>query len=501
MRIAFFTDTFLPQVNGVSNTLMQYSRYLTQRGIAHVFYTPAYKDHKADDGTYPVVRFPSVPFALYPQVRLALPAQASLRRHLQAFQPDVVHIVTEFGMGLAGLKAARQMNLPIVMSYHTNFDQYLSHYGLTLLEEPLWQYMRWFHSFAHKTFCPSDNTLHKLTFRGIENLAVWSRGIDHTRFSPEFRSAALRRKLGAEGKLLYLYVGRISAEKGIDVYADSIRAFNKRHKNEARFVFTGDGPFLPSLKAMNIGNAVFTGTLRGRALSEIYASCDVFVFPSDNETFGNVMLEAMASGTPGICVDAGGLKDFTAHGENALCLRAAQCPRARRTPWIAMMVGTPARARSAQARCGRPPKAKLGRQYLIGLLRMYNIPFALPVRKGRISSGFVFERTEPYAKLHGALSIRTGYFGNPQFHAPAARDRLSKRIRHRPAGAGYLFHLSDGEKPQPPSLRPEMARLAQPTRCLRLSFQQKPKKASSFAYTLGLLCHYFLDSACHLLCV
>ena len=100
---------------------MQYSRYLTRQGIAHVFFTPAYKDPKADDGAYPVVRFPSVPFALYPQVRLALPAPASLRRHLQAFQPDVVHIATEFGMGLAGLKAARQMNLPIVMSYHTNF--------------------------------------------------------------------------------------------------------------------------------------------------------------------------------------------------------------------------------------------------------------------------------------------------------------------------------------------------------------------------------------------
>ena len=112
-------------------------------------------------------------------------------------------------------------------------------------------------------------------------------------------------------------MGRISAEKGIDVYADSIRAFNERHKNEARFIFTGDGPFLPSLKAMNIENTIFTGTLRGRALSEIYASCDVFVFPSDNETFGNVMLEAMASGVPGICVDAGGLRDFTAHGENA----------------------------------------------------------------------------------------------------------------------------------------------------------------------------------------
>ena len=129
---------------------------------------------------------------------------------------------------------------------------------------------------------------------------------------------------------MYLYVGRISAEKGIDVYAESIRQFNRLHGSRARFVFTGDGPGLAVLQGLQMENAVFTGALRGQALSEVYASCDVFVFPSANETFGNVMLEAMASGTPGICVDAGGLKDFTIHGENALCARRAARPRSRR---------------------------------------------------------------------------------------------------------------------------------------------------------------------------
>jgi glycosyltransferase involved in cell wall biosynthesis len=317
VKIAFFTDTFLPQINGVSNTLCQFSRYLAQQGIAHRFFTPAYKDGPTDEGAYPVVRFPSMPFALYPQVRLALAAATAVRKQLLDFHPDVVHVVTEFSMGYAGLKAARQLGLPVVMSYHTNFDQYLEHYRLETLTEPLWQYMRWFHSFACLNLCPSENTLRRLTFRGIRNLAVWSRGIDASRFSPRFASSALRNELGGEDKLLYLYVGRISAEKGIGVYAESIRRFNARHQSRARFVFTGDGPYLPALKAMNLENAVFTGALCGQALSEVYASCDVFVFPSDNETFGNVMLEAMASGTPGICVDAGGLKDFTAHGENA----------------------------------------------------------------------------------------------------------------------------------------------------------------------------------------
>ena len=338
MRIAFFTDTFLPQINGVSNTLCQLSRYLTQRGVAHRFFTPAYKEETTDEGAYPVVRFPSVPFALYPQVRLAMTTSAAVKKQLLAFQPDVVHIVTEFSMGFAGLKAARQLGIPVVMSYHTNFDQYLEHYKLELLEEPLWQYMRWFHSFARLNLCPSENTLLRLRFRGVQNLAVWSRGIDSARFSPRFASRALRRELGGDNALLYLYVGRISAEKGIDIYAQSIRAFNARRPGQARFVFTGDGPYLQTLKAMNMENTVFTGALHGRALSEVYASCDVFVFPSDNETFGNVMLEAMASGTPGICVDAGGLRDFTANGENA-CVCAPRSAAALTEAMEAMMDG------------------------------------------------------------------------------------------------------------------------------------------------------------------
>jgi glycosyltransferase involved in cell wall biosynthesis len=317
VRIAFFTDTFPPQINGVSNTLYYFSRYLTQKQIAHLFFTPEYKGDKTDEGAYAAVRFPSVPFVLYPQVRLALPGISDVHDRLRAFRPDVVHIVTEFGMGLKGLLAARRLGLPVVMSYHTDFDRYLAHYGLGLLEEPLWRYMRWFHSFARVNLCPSEQTLRRLAFRGIQNLAVWSRGIDPARFSPRFYSQALRRSLGAENKLLYLYVGRVSAEKGIGVYADAIRRFNARHPDRAMFAFTGDGPYLDTLRAMNVNNMIFTGALRGQPLSEIYASCDVFVFPSDNETFGNAMLEAMASGAAGICADAGGLKDFTAHGQNA----------------------------------------------------------------------------------------------------------------------------------------------------------------------------------------
>lgn len=317
-----------------------------------------------------------MPFALYPQVRLAVTTTASAKKQLLEFKSDVVHIVTEFTMGLAGLKAARQLEHPVVMSYCTNFDQHLSHYGLTLLEEPLWQYMKWFHSFARLNLCPSENTLLRLKFRGIQDLAVWSRGIDSTRFSPRFHSQSLRRSLGGENKLLYLYVGRISKEKCIDVYAQSIQTFNRKHGDRVRFVFTGDGPYLSTLQAMNIENTVFTGALRRQALSEVYASCDVFVFPSDNETFGNVMLEAMASGTPGICADAGGLKDFTAHGENA-CVCAPRDSGALAEAMEAMMD----ESLRGRIRAGalRTAGERSWETIFDGLLRRY--PPALPVSK------------------------------------------------------------------------------------------------------------------------
>ena len=317
MRIAFFTDTFYPQINGVTNTFSYLSNYLYLNNIEHIFFAPDYEVEQYEKSKIPVIRFKGIAPPIYPECRLAFPHFGKVLESLNAFQPDVVHIATEQGVGFSGLRAARELNLPIVMSYHTNYDKYLDFYNLNYLDKALWTYLKWFHSFAEVNLCPSVNTLQELKQRGFSGLDIWSRGIDLNRFSPDYYSKSVRTKFGGSDKTIFLYVGRIAKEKGLDTLVESIRVVNEKHKDKILFVFTGDGPYLEELSSLKIPNTVFTGAKQGKELAEIYASSDVFVFPSGSETFGNVMLEAMASGLPGICVNSGGVIDFAVHKENA----------------------------------------------------------------------------------------------------------------------------------------------------------------------------------------
>lgn len=321
MRIAFFTDTFYPQINGVSNTLSYLSRYLQKKNVEHIFFAPDYGFESEECAGLPVIRFRGIRPLIYPECRIAFVPQGKMTGILSDFDPDVVHIVTEVSMGLAGLRAATALGLPVVMSYHTNFDQYLDFYHLTHLSQALWAYMKWFHSFALVNLCPSYDTLEAMKGRGFQNLDIWSRGIDLRRFHPSHFSPELREKLGAEDKTVFLYVGRISAEKGLDVLMESIRSVNETHGGRVQFWITGDGPFLGKIASLKLPNVVLTGEKRGAELARIYASADAFVFPSGTETFGNVLLEAMASGLPAICTDSGGVTDYTVQGQNALVCR------------------------------------------------------------------------------------------------------------------------------------------------------------------------------------
>jgi glycosyltransferase involved in cell wall biosynthesis len=284
-------------------------------------FAPDYETAAEEYSETPVLRFKGIKPSIYPECRLAFPPHARVMEALHSFAPDLIHIATEQGIGYSGLKAARELGVPVVMSYHTNYDTYLDYYNLGYLSRPVWSYVRWFHNFADLNLCPSENTLRALDRRGFKRLDIWTRGIDRRRFSPDHFTKETREMLGAGGRTVFLYVGRIAREKGLELLAQSIIAVNQMRGDEVLFVFTGDGPYLEPLKAMDIPNMVFTGPLTGVKLSQIYASSDVFMFPSGSETFGNVMLEAMASGLPGICVDAGGVTDFTVHGKNAYLCR------------------------------------------------------------------------------------------------------------------------------------------------------------------------------------
>ena len=321
MRIAFFTDTFYPQINGVSNTLSYLSRYLRKRGVEHLFFAPDYGFESGECAGLPVARFWGFRPLIYPECRLSFVPLEKMTGLLADFAPDVVHIVTEATLGLSGLRAADALGVPIVMSYHTNFDQYLRFYHLTHLSQALWAYMKWFHGFALANLCPSRDTLEAMRRRGFQNLGIWSRGIDLERFSPSHASPELREALGGKDKTVFLYVGRVSAEKGLDVLAKSICTVNESHGGEAQFWITGDGPYRKEIESLGLPNVVFTGEKRGGELSRIYASADAFVFPSGTETFGNALLEAMASGLPAVCTDSGGVTDYAVPGKNALVCR------------------------------------------------------------------------------------------------------------------------------------------------------------------------------------
>ena len=313
MRIAYFTDTFYPEINGVTNTLSKLSKYLNNNDIEHIFFAPQYSDEESEKE---IMRFKGYHIPFSPNSRFALPYNSVIKEKLIEFQPDIVHIVTEFTIGNAGLRAVKEMGIPLVTSYHTNIEQYLEYFHAKILEKPVRAYFKNFHSNAELTLCPSSQTLNQLKSQGFENLDIWSRGVDNELFSPKKRRGVWRKKFG-ENKFICLYAGRLSFEKGFDFYIDAIKEINKKYADDFVFLFAGDGPYREIIERCNIENIKLTGFLRGEKLAELYADSDLFVFPSGTETFGNVLLEAMASGIPCLCTDSGGVTDFSHHGNNA----------------------------------------------------------------------------------------------------------------------------------------------------------------------------------------
>jgi glycosyltransferase involved in cell wall biosynthesis len=317
MRLALFSETYPPQLNGVSRTLERLVREVTARGGEVRVFTADDPDAARQDH---VERWASVPFWAYPQLRLAAPRVRAATEALRDWRPTLVHVATEFGVGLGGRGAARRLGLPLVSSYHTNFLAYAQFYSLGVFEQVGWRYFRWFHAPALRTFVPTEAMRTDLAQRGFGHLGVWGRGVEGERFDPRFRSEAWRAAhgLGADD-VCVLYVGRIAKEKGLGHALDAMRRLEGRPEAaRLRFVFVGDGPYEAELRAQAPASAVFTGRLEGEALSTAYASGDVFLFPSVTDTFGNVLLEAMASGLVVLAADAGNTRELVGDGRGLI---------------------------------------------------------------------------------------------------------------------------------------------------------------------------------------
>jgi glycosyltransferase involved in cell wall biosynthesis len=316
MKIAIFTDTFVPDVNGVANTLSRYTDYLKENKIQYRVFAP--KSASRDPFSSHVHSFTSLPFFLYPECRLALPNMLHVRDELQHFQPDIIHVATPSNMGLCGLHYAKKLHIPIVGSYHTDFDKYLAYYDLQLFRDILWKYLHWFHRPLKKIFVPSLDTKERLQKQGFTNLSIWPRGIDSAVFHADYNPDSIRRTYHISEKYILLYVGRISSEKDVMLLPEIAKNLPLHIKDNVHWLVVGDGPMKKELEDIAPANMTLTGFIQGKHLAQIYASSDLFVFPSASETFGNVVLESLACATPVIGANTGGVRTIVQHGLSGL---------------------------------------------------------------------------------------------------------------------------------------------------------------------------------------
>lgn len=326
MRIALFSEVYWPMVSGVGVTLLRLTDALHARGHQVRVYSATYALAPGTPDRPEVHRSPSVPLFLYPDVQWAFPRLREVVDDLAAFRPDVVHVATEFSLGIAGVKAAKQLGLPIVASAHTDYDQYAVRYGVTWALRAGWHYLRWFYGQAHRVLCPSriyEETVHA---HGVLHTGLWSRGVDPQVFAPRFRDERYRTALGVgPDDLLVTYIGRIAREKNLGLLLEAWETLAPE-RGGARLVLVGRGPLEDDIRRREIPGVHVSGLLQGEALSAAYASADVFAFPSSTETFGNSLLEAMGSGLPSLVAGSGGVLEFAEHERNALLVEPDSAP-------------------------------------------------------------------------------------------------------------------------------------------------------------------------------
>lgn len=310
MRVAIVTESFPPDVNGVAHCALRTAEHLARRGHEPLVIAPAGPQlPEPGQDPCPVIRVPSLPLPGYPQVRVALPSRRTAAA-IAAHRADLVHLASPFVLGVRGLAAATRLRLPAIAVYQTDLAGYAKTY-LNAGEAAAWRRIRAVHSAAARTLAPSSASVSALTGQGVPRVHLWPRGVDSVRFHPAHRDDALRRELAPRGELIVGYVGRLAAEKHVELLAETCALPG------VRVVIVGDGPSVPGLRTALPG-AVFLGRRTGGDLARIYASLDVFAHTGPFETFCQTVQEAMASGVPVVAPAAGGPLDLVDHGRTGL---------------------------------------------------------------------------------------------------------------------------------------------------------------------------------------
>ncbi|GAB3454500.1 glycosyltransferase family 1 protein [Streptomonospora sediminis] len=308
LRVAIVTESFLPQVNGVTNSVCRVADHLRARGHQAIILAPG--DGPATYAGFPVVRLPSVPLPGYRTFALGLPVRRLLTAALRAFAPDLMHLASPALLGNAAVEVARPLALPTVAVYQTDLPGFAARHGVPG-SDALWPMLRQIHAAVDRTLVPSSATMHALAERGFPRLSLWQRGVDTERFHPRHRDDELRRRIAPGGEVLVGYIGRLSKDKRAGLLAHAARL------RGAKLVIVGDGPDRERLRR-KMPSAVFTGQRTGAELSRLYAALDVFVHTGADETFCQAIQEALASGVPVVAPAAGGPLDLVDPEANGL---------------------------------------------------------------------------------------------------------------------------------------------------------------------------------------
>ena len=317
LRIAVVTETWPPEVNGVAMTLAKLVQGLSHRNHDVQLIRPRQTKSESplNDASLEEVLMRGMPIPRYPELKLGLPSKKTLVKTWTLRRPDVVHIATEGPLGWSALQAAKVLKLPVTSDFRTNFQSYSKHYGVGWLRKPIVAYLRKFHNATACTMVPTRELMRTLSENGFANLKVVSRGVDTKLFNISKRDTSLRSSWGAtDNTKVLISVGRMAPEKNLDQVLKTYEAL-KFTGQSFKLVMVGDGPLKEQFQK-RFPEIIFPGMLSQSNLAAYYASSDLFIFPSQTETFGNVTLEALASGIPVLAFDCAAARDWVQTGVN-----------------------------------------------------------------------------------------------------------------------------------------------------------------------------------------